>query len=194
LTAKKTSDEKPGYSDIVLQWDQFKFWREQTQMSCDNLTFRLYPNVSVGEKTILQPKSLVLIQNSLEGVFYFVAVPVSGDELEDNAQNFKGIIFNKKTQEMQFLPFLLLTKSSDLDITFTVDWDVVQTAARSFFANPKYNEGDISDAKEEDCAVAKATSADHSAGTSKLEPEKAKPRGRGVWARNGKPHGKTGTR
>jgi hypothetical protein len=149
-----------GNSDFILQWEDYKFWGDQTDMSCDNQQkFRLFPRVSLNGELMLQPKQPVSGENSLCGVFYFVAVPVCGDELEDKAKNFKCIVFNADSKEMQFVPFLTLhlspqstKKQSD---SCNINWDTAHKTAHSFFLNPVYKEYAFKNVTEEECKVLK---------------------------------------
>ena len=79
LLSSSSDDSESGNSDFVLQWEDYKFWGDQTDMSCNNqLKCHLFPNVSLNGELILQPKQPVLGESSLCGMFYFVAVPLCG--------------------------------------------------------------------------------------------------------------------
>ena len=176
-------------SGIVLQWEDFTFWGEQTQLVCDNNhAFRLYPNVSLKGKSILQPERLVNGESSLQGIFYCVAVPVCGDQLEENANNFKCIVFNIKDEVVQFVPFLYLNSELQVDETAcSIDWEKAQNSARSFFLKPLYIEYQTPSEIGEECVIAKVVPPEQQADLTNIPQKKqAAEKGRGVWARRGK--------
>ena len=157
-------------------------------MSCENqLKFCLFSKVSLNGELILQPKQPVSGENSLCGVFYFVAVPVCGDELEDKAKNFKCIVFNADSKEMQFVPFLTLhlspqstKKQSD---SCNINWDTAHKTARSFFLNPVYKEYAFKNVTEEECKVLKVLDPH-------TEQQQVNLKGRALWARGTKKNAK----
>jgi hypothetical protein len=84
-------------------------------------------------------------------------VPKTGDFLEDNAENFKCIIYNVNSQDMQFVPFTALTLTDaeeKEDASLSIDWDIAHSTARKFFSNPSYKEFLFPDMRE-DCQIIK---------------------------------------
>ena len=187
VTSSSANGEVSENSGIVLQWEDFTFWGEQTQLVCDNSNaYCLYPNVSLKGKIILQPKHLVNGENSLLLIFYFVAVPICGDLREENAQHFKSIVYNIKDEKVQFVPFLAIGPETQLDSSdqrISIDWEKAQNTMRSFFTNPSYTELGFNKEVGEECVISKVVASNQIEISTNLP--KRKPRGRGVWARRG---------
>jgi hypothetical protein len=123
-------------------------------MDCGVKCFRLFSSVTLNGEDYLKPKDFVKIKKEIH-LFFYAAVEVEGDKIEENEAEHVAIIYNLNSKQVEFVKFTQLEKLSEIPPEINLDFSELDGILMHFFTSPVVTEFQFSDVTADDQGVMK---------------------------------------